>query len=212
MLVRSDGSRVDYTPQQLTYKLDVQARCGKTQLSLHQDTAKETHHIMSLLSQLFSIVYTPIIRSSTTKALAYTNEHHLYSIDMTDLPQHCHFPERHHHHNPILNDSNDDRPLRTRCEPYKTTDSFQHRPPPLHYETILNSHDGINELPYKSRSLTSRRPSLPLDASPSHPSTYLCTFCWRPQRTASTPSRVVGRRNRLACKLCYNSLLDLAIC
>lgn len=44
------------------------------------------------------------------------------------------------------------------------------------------------------------------------PETYLCTFCWRPHHQSTSPSRIIGRRARLACTLCYNALLDLAVC
>ncbi|KUI65345.1 hypothetical protein VM1G_00761 [Cytospora mali] len=47
-------------------------------------------------------------------------------------------------------------------------------------------------------------------SSPTRPETFLCTFCWRPQRARTTPSRVVGRGARLACEPCYSALLDLA--
>lgn len=56
----------------------------------------------------------------------------------------------------------------------------------------------------------------PRASSPTRPETFLCTFCWRPQRcgpvNSSNAPRVVGRHARLACEPCYNALLDLAIC
>lgn len=56
--------------------------------------------------------------------------------------------------------------------------------------------------------------SLRLTSEPSlnNPTTYLCTFCWRPHHQSVTPSRVVGRRARISCEPCYNALLDLAVC
>ncbi|KAH8752489.1 hypothetical protein F5883DRAFT_576269 [Diaporthe sp. PMI_573] len=67
-----------------------------------------------------------------------------------------------------------------------------------------NSHG--HNLPYPSRN----------PSSPTSPETFLCTFCWRPQRSdpanSSNAPRVVGSRARLACEPCHNALLDLAIC
>lgn len=78
------------------------------------------------------------------------------------------------------------------------------QPQPAHADNINNHHprEPVYPLPLE--------PSL--STSPPQPTTYHCTFCWKPHHSATTPSKVVGRHARLACDPCYNALLDLAVC
>lgn len=138
---------------------------------------------MSSLSHFFSVVHSMIAHAFETPAFPYMHQDQAHAIEMAELSQHCPFPNSHHHCCRLVVNSSS-------CNGSQALDccSSPHEP-------LLHSCDGSADYP-----------------STAHSSTYLCTFCWRPQRAAMTPSRVVGRRSRLACELCYNSLLDLAIC
>lgn len=181
----------------------------------HQYIVQATQHTMNSLSQFFSIVYTTIARSFETATSTYIDSYQRHPIAMADLPRRCHFPDHHHHKNVSNCSRSSSSPHEKRLQPcYNPYDhDTTHQHPKSPRETLPNIHDEPTELSFPARGPTSRRPDLlPSYTSPSQASTYLCTFCWRPQRAAVTPSRVVGRHARLACELCYNSLLDLAVC
>lgn len=193
----------------------------ESSLVSHQGVVQETQHIMSLLSQFFPIIYTIIARSFETAASTYIDSCQRSLVEMTDLQRHCHVPDRYRHHQDVVNNNNggsnsssssSNTRLQTRCDPYNNDDDTTLERHTLPCEFSLKNYDGSADHPLTARRPILRPPGPPPDTSPSHHSTYLCTFCWRPHRAAITPSRVVGRGARLACEMCYNSLLDLAVC
>lgn len=178
----------------------------------HQDIDQEAQHIMSSVSQFFSIIHTAI-RSFGTAISTYIHSHRRSPVKMTYLEGHCHYYPRHQY---VVNDSSSNNTrLQTPYDPYYIHDTLERHTPP--HDLSLSNHDGSTDLPFAAapgRTSFPRPPGpLPATSSPSHDSSiYLCTFCWRPHAAAATPSRVVGHRARLACEVCYNALLDLAVC
>lgn len=160
--------------------------------------------------------FTPSHALFDTAASSYIDSCRRSPVEMTDLQRHSHLPDRYHVHQGVVDNNNNgvsssssDTRLQTRCDPYNNDDDSTLERHTLPYELSLNYYDGSADYPFTARHPTSRHPP---DTSPSHHSTYLCTFCWRPHNAVITPSRVVGHSARLACEICYNSLLDLAVC
>lgn len=148
------------------------------------------HHITTMNSVLqFPAVAFASITHSLKKSSSSTSacSSWIKGISMTDLP-----PQRNTHIR-----SRDFRP------------SAQAR-----MEFRSRSESEYVDLDPEPRSGTTKPPlqNLQQPRKSTRPETYLCTFCWRPHHSAVTPSRVVGRHSRLACQLCYNALIDLAIC
>lgn len=183
--------------------LEIGNQQGSLFIANNTATSIRRINIMNSPSQLLSVV-----NRSTTHSFnpaTPTCPSRPCSIKMRELSPHCTRPD-HHHNRP---DSSERPKTRSgmptlypsRAQPAKLTGTLRERTPAApssdHYH---HSHEPPNSLP--------PGPAL----SPTSPTTYLCTFCWRPHHPAVTPSRVVGRSARLACQPCYAALLDLAVC
>lgn len=154
--------------------------------------------------QFLSVVYQSITHSFKP-AVSTTYLPRSYSIKMRELPPQCTHLDQHH------NLSGNSETPHTRSGP--TTRHL--------FRNILNELTGTSSEHTRAKPSSDhhrRNHELPISSppssaiSPTNPTTYLCTFCWRPHHPAVTPSRVVGRRARLACQPCYGALLNLAVC
>lgn len=91
-------------------------------------------------------------------------------------------------------------------------------PCPTYWPHTTNSDESVTRAAQPPELRITSQHGAPTSPPPSPPSpfngpaTYLCTFCWRPHHQSKTPARAIGRCCRLACTLCYNALLDLAVC
>lgn len=166
---------------------------------------------MNSVFELPTVISNSIVHSFTSSSPSSQN----WSIEMASLPfrRTYHAPSDHDddHRSTVRSTTSSKATLRPRTfEPAEVSPSdsaSDHHPVaagPMTHNTTRHHHDPP----------TSPPPDPPTTASSSRSEapTYLCTFCWRPQHSAITPCKTIGRRARLACEPCYKALLDLAVC
>lgn len=162
-----------------------------------------SHHaiIMNSVSQLLEIISQSVLASFAAAIASLSSQ--TWSIKMGELPP---LPCT-EHRGPSA--STDRMEKVDKCVPStaKLAESAIRVAQPREERNPYHYHHNHFALP-TSPSLDSPSPSPSSSTLP----TYLCTFCWRPHHPTTTPSRVIGRRARLACTPCHNALLDLAVC